>query len=394
MGVETVGQNLTFEVLLGVVAVTTFLVGFSTVRVQASLQEWRERGERIVSRLLEQNAGQDLLPLPSTLRTLTGAGKKMTIDVITWLTLISTVVSFFIFLQLFFELQEGASSFESMFLEWLLFLLVLIVLVGFLDVILVKYKSSKELRRTPSRIFSQLEQELLNWARNPDKISYWRLGVISNKCQEFEQVIPDWCWISLIRYDIQQHFDLAGRRDDTTESWRTRVPFTTTGTDVVSMPLWLVRIATLQFRTPAKKISKGFNLGLHLPAVRRIRMTSEKTKDEDLHSLIAYVWASILIRDHPKKMNIDDDDHLSKITTENIRDINEFRKSSNDTFAELTLRCARRNLSIFGQSDESRIQEIENVQLPEFQHISWRQRIWNRILSNLRPVDIGSRGLG
>lgn len=394
MGVETVGQNLTFEVLLGVMTVTTFLVGFSTVRVQASLQEWRERGERIVSRLLEQNAGQDLLPLPSTLRTLTGAGKKMTIDVITWLTLISTVVSFFIFLQLFFELQEGASSFESMFLEWLLFLLVLIVLVGFLDIILVKYKSSKELRRTPSRIFFQLEQELLNWARNPDKISYWRLGVISNKCQEFEQVIPDWCWISLIRYDIQQHFDLAGRRDDTTKSWRTRVPFTTTGTDVVSIPLWLVRIATLQFRTPAKKISKGYNLGLLLPAVRRIRMTSEKTKDEDLHSLIAYVWASILIKDHPKKMTIDDDDHLSKITTENIRDINEFRKSSNDTFAELALRCARRNLSIFGESDESRIQEIENVQLPEFQHMSWRQRIWNRILSNLRPVDIGSRGLG
>ena len=59
------GFELSLEELLGIVAVTTFLVGFSSVRLQSNLEYWKESASRLINRVLEQNANDDLLPLPT-----------------------------------------------------------------------------------------------------------------------------------------------------------------------------------------------------------------------------------------------------------------------------------------------------------------------------------------
>ena len=59
------GFELSMEELLGIVAVTTFLVGFSSVRLQSNLEYWKESASRLINRVLEQNANDDLLPLPT-----------------------------------------------------------------------------------------------------------------------------------------------------------------------------------------------------------------------------------------------------------------------------------------------------------------------------------------
>jgi len=377
MDITPAGPSADFEVLLGVMAVTTFLVGFSTVRMQASLQEWRERGERIVNRLLEQNAGEDLLPLPTTLRTLSGATQKLKIDVVTWLTLIATVVSFLTFVLLSSELASSAPGFEGRFLNWLNGLLSLIAFIAVVDVLVVKLKAWKELRHTPTRIYSQLNRGLLKWSRHPNKDSYWRSGYVLRKCQEFEQMIPDWCWISLIRYDVQKYYSAwSTQLDSTSGARRNKVPFSMTGSDVVVLPLWLVRIATLQFRKPVDQMSKGFDLKLFLPAVRRLRGTAGKFKSSDDHSLVAYVWASFLL------------DDAAAVSEQDLAEVNNFRLLTDDTFAELALRCAARTLATQADVNDSRLATIANIELPSHIELTWRQQLVTRILSALRIADI------
>ena len=59
------GFKLSLEELLGIVAITTFLIGFSSVRLQSNLEYWKESASRLINRVLEQNANDDLLPLPT-----------------------------------------------------------------------------------------------------------------------------------------------------------------------------------------------------------------------------------------------------------------------------------------------------------------------------------------
>jgi hypothetical protein len=245
MDVIPVGPSADFEVLIGVMAVTTFLVGFSTVRMQASLQEWRERGERITSRLLEQNAGEDLLPLPTTLQNLTGVTQKLKIDVVTWLTLLATLVSFIAFDYLHSEIASlvrlhGDQTFLTSFLTYLDWLFRLITFIAVADVIAVKYKAWKELRRTPLRIYSLLEVELLKWSRQTYSSSQEPAaklvgsGFTLQRCDDFDRVIPDWCWISLIRYDVQRYY-----QDWPTQYWKAHAgPVQVNGLDVAFHPPW------------------------------------------------------------------------------------------------------------------------------------------------------------
>ncbi|MFM8968778.1 MAG: hypothetical protein ACKOI3_00720 [Actinomycetota bacterium] len=197
----TEGVGLSLEVALGILAITTFLVGFSTVRLQASLQEWRERGDRVVDRLLDQNNNDDLLPLPSTLHTITGSSKSLKIDFITWLSLIATVISASVFVLVLGELQDEATPSESTLLAWLFGLAFIIVVAGLLDIVIVKQKARKEAQQTPARMFARLETSLLAWARGAEQ-NFFASGRVARLCSEFEELIPDWCWMSLIRYDL------------------------------------------------------------------------------------------------------------------------------------------------------------------------------------------------
>lgn len=368
---------LTFEVLLGILAITTFLVGFSTVRLQASLQEWRERGERVVDRLLEQNNGDDLLPLPSTLHTLTGTNGKLKVDAITWISLIATVVSAALFVFVSDNLRESASDAPRTVLTWLDSLAALILLAALVDIAVVKYKVRRESRTSPPRLFAQLEAELRSWSRGA-KLTYFSSGRIADLCSEFEDRIPDWCWMTLIRFDLQRfHSD--------TRAQQPYVPFSEDGLDVRLVPSWLVRLATFQFRSPKDNIERGFRPVLLQPAVERIQRLSLDQLD-DWYSLIAYVWSTTLLQGTPLRSN----NSAPPITEEHLFRINMFRKETDDALAELALRCFQRITKESGRYTTELENFFQTFQLPELEPSNWRERVAQRLLNRIRPIALES----
>ena len=365
--------RLSFEVALGILAITTFLVGFSTVRLQASLQEWRERGERVVDRLLDQNNNDDLLPLPSTLHTVTGSSKSLNIDFITWLSLIATVVSAGLFIIVLGELQNQATSTESTLITWLFGLAFIIVIAGLCDIVVVKYKARKESRQTPARVFARLETSLLAWSRGAEQ-NYFTSGRIAKHCSEFEEMIPDWCWMSLIRYDLQRF------HDESPDS-NSRTAFSSDGRDVVVLPTWFVRLGTFQFRSEKQSLNQGFNPVLLRPAVERIQRLAKDDLD-DWYSLIAFVWSSALLT----KSSAASISESHRITIEQLRKIAAFRKETGDALAELALRCVQRIAISSGQFTSELAGLYESFELPNHVEVHWRNRMWRAAVDKVRPV--------
>jgi len=365
--------RLSFEVALGILAITTFLVGFSTVRLQASLQEWRERGERVVDRLLDQNNNDDLLPLPSTLHTVTGSSKSLNIDFITWLSLIATVVSAGLFIIVLGELQNQATSTESTLITWLFGLAFIIVIAGLCDIVVVKYKARKESRQTPARVFARLETSLLAWSRGAEQ-NYFTSGRIAKHCSEFEEMIPDWCWMSLIRYDLQRF------HDESPDS-NSRTAFSSDGRDVVVLPTWFVRLGTFQFRSEKQSLNQGFNPVLLRPAVERIQRLAKDDLD-DWYSLIAFVWSSALLT----KSSAASIGESHRITIEQLRKIAAFRKETGDALAELALRCVQRIAISSGQFTSELAGLYESFELPNHVEVHWRNRMWRAAVDKVRPV--------
>ena len=365
--------RLSFEVALGILAITTFLVGFSTVRLQASLQEWRERGERVVDRLLDQNNNDDLLPLPSTLHTVTGSSKSLNIDFITWLSLIATVVSTGLFIIVLAELQDRATSTESTLITWLFGLAFIIVIAGLCDIVVVKYKARKESRQTPARVFARLETSLLAWSRGAEQ-NYFTSGRIAKHCSEFEEMIPDWCWMSLIRYDLQRF------HDESPDS-NSRTAFSSDGRDVVVLPTWFVRLGTFQFRSEKQSLNQGFNPVLLRPAVERIQRLAKDDLD-DWYSLIAFVWSSALLT----KSSAASIGESHRITIEQLRKIAAFRKETGDALAELALRCVQRIAISSGQFTSELAGLYESFELPNHVEVHWRNRMWRAAVDKVRPV--------
>jgi len=365
--------RLSFEVALGILAITTFLVGFSTVRLQASLQEWRERGERVVDRLLDQNNNDDLLPLPSTLHTITGSSKSLNIDFITWLSLIATVVSAGLFIIVLGELQNQATSTESTLITWLFGLAFIIVIAGLCDIMVVKYKARKESRQTPARVFARLETSLLAWSRGAEQ-NYFTSGRIAKHCSEFEEMIPDWCWMRLIRYDLQRF------HDESPDS-NSRTAFSSDGRDVVVLPTWFVRLGTFQFRSEKQSLNQGFNPVLLRPAVERIQRLAKDDLD-DWYSLIAFVWTSALL----ERSSAASISESHRITIEQLRKIAAFRKETGDALAELALRCVQRVAISSGQFTSELAGLYESFELPNHVKVHWRNRMWQHLLERVRPV--------
>lgn len=377
MAVQGTDIALSFEVLLGILAITTFLVGFSTVRLQASLQEWRERGERVVDRLLDQNNNDDLLPLPSTLHTLTGSSKKLKVDAITWISLTATLLSACLFALVSAELWNSALGTERTVLTWLNVLVALILLAGVYDIAVVKYKARRESRQSPARLFAQLEVELRNWSRGAQQ-TYFSSGRIANLCSDFEELIPDWCWMTLIRYDLQR-FHSDGKTENS------HVAFSADGLDVRVIPTWLVRLATFQFRSPREHIKRGFLPVLLQPAVERIHRMSMDDLD-DWYSLIAYVWSTALLQETPLRA----DTSVPQVSAEQLHRINLFRKETDDALAELALRCFQRLGHTNGLSSVEFQELFKTLQLPSLEQFNWQTKFARRVLNNIRPTVPGS----
>lgn len=227
--------------LLGIVAVSTFLVGFSTVRVQTSLQEWRQEGVRILDRLLEQNSGDDLLPVPTTIERLVGTQQsKLKLDSITWLTVFITFLTLLTSLIVFAEEVFGPTA--SRTVQQIQIIHLSIFILGLLDITRVRLVKKRELNQSTVSRYRRLETAIFQWLREQSPVNQKK---VLSLCDELDSLIPDWCWLSLIRFEVLQWSD---------------------------NPIEYLR-----------------------QSARRIELLAKRSKDVDDYSRLAYVWSNYLL---------------------------------------------------------------------------------------------------
>lgn len=284
------------EELLGIVAVTTFLVGFSTVRLQSSLQEWREVGRRVLERLLQQNAGEDLLPIPTTLEHLgSTSDSDFEIDSVTWLCMITSIATFSVSVGLTVDELTGGE--DSSTYQLLLGLHFFILLIGVTDLVRIRRTTNSERDRSPSNRYKDLEQSISDWLSQPDEVN--ETSVLS-ACDSLDEIIPEWCWLSLIRSEVAQ--------------------------------------------------SQGRSFTRYKQSVSRIRRYSKSAntkQNDDQYSTIAYVWTSYLLDDNDAShyVTLADIESIAKFSCEISQD--EATRSGaddvhGDMMSRLTLNCIAR----------------------------------------------------
>lgn len=263
--IRDVTGQLDLEELIGMTAFTTFLVGFSTVRLQAKLDEWRQSSARVVTRILEQNAGEDLLPLPGSI--LQHSRIRRVFDprdelwrwttAATWLTFIisSTLIGLH-----WYSSVSSANMSESAELGGYVLVQIIhlaIVFIGTFGPRSVKRTVAAEELTLPLTRYQRLEECLASWlteapqirdvSRQPQDVT----GKVLENCGQMDQALPDWCWTHLIRGTV----DLTGHSRE-------------------------------ELR----------------PQLQRIRDLSTKTRVVDEYSLIAFVWSHFLLE--PNKASI------------------------------------------------------------------------------------------
>ena len=279
--------------LLGLVAVTTFLVGFSTVRLQSSLQEWRGLTSRVVDRLLEQNAGQDLLPVPITLRHLgSSSDYEFYVDEVTWLSFFASLATVGISIALSFDELQNVTNWSQFHLIQIIH--VIIFAIGLVDLLCVKRLSKSELAQSPSAVYRRLESSVEQWLKAPDNTaekSSARTDV-EEACRDIDNLIPGWCWLSLIREEV----DLTHK--DGSQSERQNVS----------------RIRALAKRTVA-------------------------SDDSDLYSVIGFVWSSYLLDGSKgsEVVRLEQLESISKFNQELLKDQNSRDSGMGDLMSVLSL---------------------------------------------------------
>lgn len=245
---EADADSLSLEGLAGIISITTFLVGFSTIRLQTKLEEWRAETSRVVDRLLEQNAGDDLLPLPgSTMHFKSTLNMFDPSDEMWKWTAWATWTNFgasTVFLGIYWVREEFSSSHLTLLILQGIHLIV--VILGARAPRAVSNKATKERSRQPGAIYQKLAWTLETWHRKsnkgPGKNDQAAKNVIE-QCNLLNDVLPDWPWLHLLRATVDPK----------------------------------------QFRESSK------------PQIQRIREIASRNRDIDDYSLVAYVWATYLI---------------------------------------------------------------------------------------------------
>lgn len=233
-----VDYEMDLEEIIAMVAISTFLVGFSSVRLQSILEERKDGEARKIDRILEQNAGKDLLPLPTTLVEMKTTKDLSFRDQVTSITSCLIWINFFVAFLLI-RLHEATSDISS-FPFWLVQVVHLgIVLIGFAGPRIVKLQFTEFSKKQPFECYEKMMIEIeKNLKSDPNKES------LQEKIEKFDASVPEWSWLTLIR---------------------------------CSFPL-----------------NEKNN-----PQLKRIYHLVESQKDADDYSLIAFVWSAYLL-DNPE----------------------------------------------------------------------------------------------
>ena len=291
--------KLVFEVneLLGVVAITTFLLGFASVRLQSKLEDSRSAVARQVDRVLEQNANEDLLPFPTSFSRYAVSEDFKPWDTLTVSTVALTVFIFFSSTG-FFVLSIIAPGPDEKWFQLLVIQLVhlVIVIIGLIGPSLAKKQFKKYIEAQPFHRYENLENSLVCFLKKehdlalkfdlikPRAVEESRRKVLKT-AKNLASSIPEWCWLDLVRGSLK---DPNYRKENKSH-------------------------------------------------FQRLHKLASKTKEDDDYSLIAFVWSAYLLGP--------EDDYHVLVKNSDLEQIMEFSKAKTkigkpDAYAEMVLREA------------------------------------------------------
>ena len=229
--------DFSLEELLGILAVTTFLLGFASVRLQSALEESRRATAVHVDRVLEQNANQDLLPFPTSFsqyKSLDGA-------FVPWdITTISTLGLTWIIFLMSTAFVFSAPSNNHLVSVQLIHLA--IVLIGSFGPNIAKQQFSRHQQSMPFARYVAMEKLLLDFLDPCCNDSESKKKELLKAVEHLDQSLPEWCWIDLIRASLEKE-----------------------------------------------------SVTLLRPQLKRLNRVASQAKDDDDYSLIAFVWSSYLL---------------------------------------------------------------------------------------------------
>lgn len=187
------------EELIGLVALTTFLVGFSQLRTQSALEDLRGFRSTNLSRVLEQNRNQaDLLPLPTGLIAgLTDRGESSsdaeqmlfdrTAKTTLWLAAFAFLLGLFLWRT--FDLRfVGVHAIH-----------LVVVILGFATSDSVRKTAEHERIQSPFAVYNTLQNELVQHLKIGDFDHDQTRLRLERRLDELERVLPDWVWSTLLR---------------------------------------------------------------------------------------------------------------------------------------------------------------------------------------------------
>ena len=293
------GFELSLEELLGIVAVTTFLVGFSSVRLQSNLEYWKESASRLINRVLEQNANDDLLPLPTNFNQYkTDKEKFEPRDKAAQMTSVLTWSNFGISSYLIYMDWRYGGQIAALVLIQIIHLL--IVLTSSFEPYFAERTSEKYTNRQPFERYEELSKALIDHfitdEKNIKKIAKTKESVI-NTVERLDESLPSWCWLYLIRCHIYP------------------------------------------------ELAKT----LYGPQLQRLRELAKKSKHFDDFSHIVFVWSTYLLEDDKASLLIRymDIQRIMKFSNETViraagggKTAHQLQIwSGGDIYAEMALRC-------------------------------------------------------
>ena len=300
--------------LLGVVAITTFLLGFASVRLQSKLEDSRSAVARQVDRVLEQNANENLLPFPTSFSRYKVAEDFKHWDIITGSTVALTV-------SIFLATSSGKVSGDDRFQLLVLQLVhLVIVIIGSIGPYLAKKQFKKYIEAQPFHLYEDLEKSLIGLLKKEHypkaRAAYKKMlddGDINQ--EKYDALIAD-----LIDPAFFDHEQLRKQVLDAADSLAR------------SIPEWcwldLVR-GSLNDPSYRKENKSHF---------QRLHKLASKTKEDDDYSMIAFVWSAYLLGP--------EDDYHMLVKNSDLEQIMGFSKEkkeirkSPDAYAEMVLREA------------------------------------------------------
>ncbi len=300
------GFPIDLEDLLGIVAITTFLVGFSSVRLQSILEEQKDFVARKIDRVLEQNAGTDLLPLPTSLGQMGTTQDNYSEDSTTLFTILLTWFNFIVACLLIGVYQQN-NDFSPIPLWLVQIVHLFIVLIGSFGPKFVTKQFKEYQKKQPFECYEQMMKEVEEFLKNEHN-----KGKLRTKIDDFDASVPEWSWLTLIRCSVFPEEE----KDN--------------------------------------------------PQLKRIYDLVEPQKDADDYSLIAFVWSAYLL-DNGKYDSISrtvkysDIEKILKFGTPKLKP-KEDQDSGNSTSKEAELELAKVRLDPASTPQKIREAEIKLAQ--------------------------------